>query len=289
MNHTERSTPRIRAACRRSASGLRPGRRFLLIAVALSVAVHIAAALLVAFVPRGLPSEVQSEAQGSVELLMVEQKGAEPSQAGQPKDAVQTHPPPPTNNPLKPQDETATSKSPPPYTVPAPPDEQPDSESADLQTGHARPTPTEEDAPDQERTVKQPATPTPATEANAQPLPPQPRNAPIFDLSGTDSESNALALGDHVVPAMRDDRFRNRPPVYPLEAEINDEHGSVTIVIHVSANGTATGADVRESSGYEVLDQAALTAALKWHFHPAIRDGQAVPFDMPFRFIFEPG
>jgi protein TonB len=146
----------------------------------------------------------------------------------------------------------------------------------------------EKETPKPDQTAQQPAAPTHETDANAQPLPPRPHDAPVFDLSGTESESNALAFGDHVVPAMRDDRFRNQPPPYPLEAEINGEHGSVTIVIHVAENGTATAADVTESSGYDVLDQAALTAALKWHFHPAIKDGQAVPFDMPFRFIFEP-
>jgi protein TonB len=110
----------------------------------------------------------------------------------------------------------------------------------------------------------------------------------VFDLEGTDSESNAIVMGGHVLPAMPDDRFRNRPPVYPIEAQIHNEHGSVVVLIHVSENGLATGADVLESSGVEILDQAALTAVRKWHFRPAMKGGQAVPFDYPFRFVFEP-
>jgi periplasmic protein TonB len=111
---------------------------------------------------------------------------------------------------------------------------------------------------------------------------------PVFDLGGTESESNAIVLGERILPAMKDDKFRNRPPVYPVEAEIRGEHGSVVIVIHVSEHGVATGADVAESSGYDVLDQAAIVAVRKWHFHPAMREGQPIPLDMPFRVTFEP-
>jgi periplasmic protein TonB len=59
-------------------------------------------------------------------------------------------------------------------------------------------------------------------------------------------------------------------------------------VIHVSDNGTPSGVDILESSGVDLLDQAAVTAVKKWHFHPAMKEGQAVPFDYPFQFIFEP-
>ena len=110
----------------------------------------------------------------------------------------------------------------------------------------------------------------------------------MFDLAGTDSDSNAIALGNQIVPAMKDDRFRNRPPIYPTDAQTLGQNGTVVVLIHVSENGVATGADVVESSGFEVLDRAAVTAVLKWHFRPAMRDGRTVAFDMPFRFVFEP-
>jgi hypothetical protein len=61
----------------------RRGRRFLLIAVALSVAAHVVAALLVVLLPRVLPRDTAPQEQGTVELLMVEQKGTIPSQSGQ--------------------------------------------------------------------------------------------------------------------------------------------------------------------------------------------------------------
>ncbi len=109
----------------------------------------------------------------------------------------------------------------------------------------------------------------------------------MFDLAGTESQSNAEVLGGHILPASPDNRFRNRPPIYPEEAANRGEHGSVVLLIHVSGAGIATGVDVVESSGVASLDQAAVTAVRKWRFHPALREGEAIPFDMPFRFVFE--
>ena len=109
----------------------------------------------------------------------------------------------------------------------------------------------------------------------------------MFDLEGTDSDTNAIALGPNIVPAIPDNRFRNPPPEYPNEAALRGEYGAVEVLIHVSASGIATGADVTQSSGVLVLDQAAVAAVRKWRFHPALQEGRSVPFDMPFRFIFE--
>jgi protein TonB len=116
---------------------------------------------------------------------------------------------------------------------------------------------------------------------------PKAQEAPVFDLAGTESESNAEVLGGRVIPASPDDRFRNRPPIYPREAAVRGEHGAVVILIHVSETGVAAGVDVMETSGVASLDKAAVDAVLKWHFRPALKEGRAVPFAMRFRFIFE--
>ncbi len=89
------------------------------------------------------------------------------------------------------------------------------------------------------------------------------------------------------MPASPDDRFRNRPPIYPYQAAARGEHGSVLLLIHVSDAGFATGVDVVESSGVALLDRAASDAVRKWRFRPALQEGRAVPFNMPFRFVFE--
>jgi protein TonB len=214
------------------------GRRWLLAAVALSVLLHLVPLGVYVALPRGAPKPNSLSDQGAVELLMVERKGAEPSQQGQPAQPAQAAQPPAKQVPAKPD---AAGEAVPAQSVPAPSQ--------------------------------------PASQA-------QSPAGPVFDLAGTDSDSNAEVLAGRVLPAMPDDRFRNRPPPYPLEAEIAGEAGEVVVIIHVSAYGVATGADLEQSSGSASLDQAALTAVRKWHFHPAMKEGQAVPFDMPFRFVF---
>jgi periplasmic protein TonB len=274
---------------RPSSSGpMGPGRRFLLLAVVLSVAVHLAAALLVVYLPRVLPHEARPQEEGTVELLMVERKGAEPSPAGQPQESppAQSQPEKKTDEtkpePRKPDTATAASESQaqkPDQQVAAPPVAPPPLEGADEATPPpAENTPAKEAKADNAANVQQQAKP---------PAPPKAQEAPVFDLAGTESESNADVLGGHVVPASPDDRFRNRPPIYPYEAAAHGEHGAVTLIIHVSEFGAPTGVDVVESSGVASLDQAAETAVRKWHFRPALQEGHAVPFDMPFRFVFE--
>jgi protein TonB len=247
-------------------------RRFLLIAAALSVVVHVAAALLLVFLPRMLPHDVRPQEQGTVELLMVEQKGAQPSQAGKTQESPPAPPQPEKQadapKPVGPKPEPPAAASEP---VPTPPVAEAGEEPA--------PPPAKTAPPQQAKVVEKPDRPPPS--------PPKAQEAPVFDLAGTESESNAEVLGDRVVPASPDNRFRNRPPVYPYEAAIHGEHGTVLLLIHVSEAGIATSVDVVESSGVASLDQAASVAVRKWRFRPALQEGRAVPFDMPFRFVFE--
>jgi protein TonB len=265
------SAPELESGRSRGAPKAPYRTRFLVIAVLLSVAVHLAAALLVVFLPHVMPHEARPQEQGTIELLMVEKKGADPSQAGQPTEPKPTAAPPEKTVEAtkeaapKPEPDVPASKPAPALPV--------DAKAAAL------PPPAPEQAP------AEPAKADPAAEAQV--VPPRPQQAPVFNLAGTESESNAFALGPHILPAMPDNRFRNRPPIYPAEAEMRGLHGSVVVVIHVSENGTATGVDVAESSGVEMLDDAAVTAVRKWRFHPAMKEGRTVPFEMPFRFIFE--
>jgi len=250
-----------------------PQRRFLLIAVALSVVVHVVAALLLVLLPRVLPQEARRQEQGTVELLMVERKGAEPSQAGKPQESPPA-PPQPEKPAELPKPEPPKPKSPAAASEPVPPP--PVAEAAE----EPAPPPPEATPPQQAKAVEKPDTP-------PQPSPLKAPEAPVFDLAGTESESNAEALGSNIVPASPDNRFRNRPPIYPYEAAIHGEHGSVLLLIHVSEAGIAIGVDIVESSGVASLDQAASVAVRKWHFRPALQEGRAVPFDMPFRFVFQ--
>ena len=279
-----------------------PRRRFLLIAIGLSAVVHIAAALLILLLPRVLPRQANQPEQGTVELLMVEQKGAKPSAATQrvenqptttpptpPQPAAPSQPPKPHDpaEPPKPQNQVKPPEPPAEASASAAP-----APAAPAATAPAPALPNSPDVP-APRPAEQP--PAKAVKAKDGPVPPppsaqppaQPQQAPVFDLAGTESESNAVALGGRIVPASPDNRFRNRPPIYPPEAETRGEHGTVVVMIHVSEDGLASSVDVAQTSGVAVLDRAAVEAVRKWRFRPALRQGRGVPFDMPFRFVFE--
>lgn len=83
------------------------------------------------------------------------------------------------------------------------------------------------------------------------------------DLSGVQNHVEPL---DHL----------NNPPEYPVAAIRKGYEGVVHLKIHVSARGHVKEFILIESSGYKILDQAAMTAVEKWRFNPAMRNGMAI-------------
>lgn len=123
------------------------------------------------------------------------------------------------------------------------------------------------------------------------PAPPAPHapEAPTITIGGGGAPTNTIisATGPYITPATVDSTYRNRNPNYPDAAVSRAEEGAVTVLIHVSTGGLAASVDILESSGFPLLDQAAVDAARSWHFLPAVKDGQPVPFDLPFRMVFQ--
>ena len=54
------------------------------------------------------------------------------------------------------------------------------------------------------------------------------------------------------------------------------DEGRVLLDVRVSAEGLALFVKVKESSGHDVLDEAAVNAVAHWRFAPARRGGEAV-------------
>ena len=81
----------------------------------------------------------------------------------------------------------------------------------------------------------------------------------------------------------------NPPPSYPLSARRRGIEGTVLVRAEVAAGGECLRAELKKSSGAEVLDQAALEAVRKWHFVPAKRGSQAVVawVEVPITFKLE--
>jgi periplasmic protein TonB len=82
------------------------------------------------------------------------------------------------------------------------------------------------------------------------------------------------------------DHFRNRPPPYPESARRKRQEGVVFLFMEVTSEGRVSSVKIHKSSGYPVLDEAALSAARRYRFKPATMGG--IPVDsttiQPIRF-----
>lgn len=73
-------------------------------------------------------------------------------------------------------------------------------------------------------------------------------------------------------PDRRIDRSKLAPPRYPASRH----EGKVVMRLDVGRDGRVTRVGLDRSSGFEDLDQAAMTAARRWYIEPAIEGGRAV-------------
>lgn len=90
-------------------------------------------------------------------------------------------------------------------------------------------------------------------------------------------------------PGLGASYLHNPKPAYPVLARRRGLEGVVRLDVRVSAEGIPIAVKVRESSGHEALDEAALTAVWHWRFSPARRGGEAVEgaVVVPIRFNLE--
>lgn len=90
-------------------------------------------------------------------------------------------------------------------------------------------------------------------------------------------------------PDYRADYLNNPRPPYPLVARRMGYHGKVVLNVEVLAEGKAGQVLLHQSSGYEMLDNAALQTVKTWRFTPARRFGQPVTlwFLVPIKFSLE--
>lgn len=80
--------------------------------------------------------------------------------------------------------------------------------------------------------------------------------------------------------------LNNPPPAYPLAARRMGMQGRVLLHVEVLASGASGQVAVQQSSGYAMLDNAALQAVRSWRFQPATQAGRAVDkwFMIPVQF-----
>lgn len=112
---------------------------------------------------------------------------------------------------------------------------------------------------------------TPAPVASTPPPPP-----PIMVLLPPVPQS-AAAPAPGTAEAIVDKSSRNaHPPRYPAAAVKRHEQGTVLLRVLVSTDGAPLKVQIQHSSGYASLDAAAVNAARRWKFHPAMADHRPV-------------
>jgi len=92
-----------------------------------------------------------------------------------------------------------------------------------------------------------------------------------------------------VLPSTDATAESNYPPQYPRLSKRLGEEGQVILELQVLANGTVDKLIVKQSSGHDRLDQAALAAVQQWRYTPATRNGQAIayPYEQPIIFSLQ--
>lgn len=82
------------------------------------------------------------------------------------------------------------------------------------------------------------------------------------------------------------DYLHNPSPVYPPMSRKLQEEGKVLLHVRVTAAGTAEQVQIKRSSGYARLDEAALNTVLKWRFVPARQGSEVIASTVVVPIVF---
>lgn len=132
------------------------------------------------------------------------------------------------------------------------------------------------------------ATPEPAAAAPTGVTTPQPV-APAATAPATAGPPSPPAPPRVELPSSDAAYLNNPKPPYPALSKRLGEQGKVVVRVLIGVDGTAQQAEIRTSSGYDRLDQAALATVLKWRYVPGKRGGvaEAMWFNVPINFVLE--
>jgi periplasmic protein TonB len=111
---------------------------------------------------------------------------------------------------------------------------------------------------------------TAATEAPPPPTAPEPQPvAPTVAPAPVAAAPAATPPVPVVPPSFNAAYLNNPPPAYPAVARRAGQQGKVVLRVLVNASGSPDSVEIRSSSGFDRLDDAALDAVRRWRFVPA--------------------
>lgn len=99
-------------------------------------------------------------------------------------------------------------------------------------------------------------------------------------------ERTVEALTEQALPKVMPQVLHRVKPEYPPQAREKGWEGRVILNVTVDTMGMVRRVEVVRSSGYAVLDSAAIAAVKQWRFSPAREDGRPVEATLliPFQF-----
>ena len=121
--------------------------------------------------------------------------------------------------------------------------------------------------------------PSPSQQVYVPPAPPPP-SPPTTTSTVAKAPPPAMVL-----PSTDADYLKNPAPIYPSLSKKLNEQGRVMVHVLVGTDGSAQKVELQRGSGFDRLDQSALTAVSQWRFGPGKRAGvieamwYAVPID----------
>jgi len=156
--------------------------------------------------------------------------------------------------------------------------------------------PSPKPAPQPPKPRVQPAPPLPQPVISPEPAPLLAEAAPA-DAAPAAIEASTVAATPAAPPAparvelpSSAAAYLNNPkPAYPALSKRLGEQGKVVVRVLIGIDGRAQQAEIRNSSGYDRLDQAALATVRQWRYVPGTRNGvpEAMWFNVPINFILE--
>ena len=129
---------------------------------------------------------------------------------------------------------------------------------------------------------------TPAPEVWTVPVvpaaPPAPMEAPLAQPTPAPPAPPTVVL-----PSSDADYLQNPKPIYPSSSKRRGEQGLVIHSVLIGADGLPVSAKLVKSSGFDALDQAALTAVMRWRYVPGKRNGVAttMSFNVPINWVLQ--
>lgn len=124
--------------------------------------------------------------------------------------------------------------------------------------------------------------PTPAINAPAGSVAPQPVSAPTAAAApaavaapATSAPAATAALGTLQLPLSDADYLQNPKPGYPAISRRLNEQGTTVMRVYIGTDGLPQHAEIAKSSGYARLDTAAAATVMRWRYVPGKRGGVA--------------